>query len=277
MPDRSVHFQAVIRWVRKETRDTSTYALRIADSAIRKSYTFKPGQFNMLYLPGYGEAAISISSGSADHDLLHTVRVAGDVTTALSILREGDSIGMRGPFGRGWPMEETRSRDLMVIAGGAGIAPLRPVIRHVYKNKRSCPGSDVILYGAKTPKDVIYRNEFPRYRGVFQVLLTVDRADPEEYWKWERGLVTHLLDKASFDPLSTVVFVCGPEIMMQAAIRELMLRGVPAEKIFLSMERNMNCGMGICGHCFFGPKFVCRDGPVFAFTEVEEFMGIKEI
>lgn len=277
MYDRSVPFEAVIKWIKKETRDTATYALKIRSSEIQKAYSFKPGQFNMLYFPGIGESAVSISSGTSDHDLLHTMRVAGDVTTAISKLGVGDVIGLRGPFGTGWPMEEAEDRDLMIIAGGVGIAPLRSVIRHVYMSRKSCPGRDVILYGVKTPKDMIYRDEFPRYRDVFQVFLTVDKADPEEYWRGEVGLVTRLMDKAAFNPLGTTVFICGPEIMMQVTIRELLLRGVPGEKIFLSMERNMNCGMGICGHCFFGPKFVCRDGAVFKYTDIEEFMGIKEV
>lgn len=277
MYDRTVPFEAVIRWVKKETRDTATYALRIRSGEIQKAYRFMPGQFNMLCFPGIGESAISISSGTSDHDLLHTMRVAGDVTTAISKLGVGDVIGLRGPFGKGWPMEEAENRDLMIIAGGVGIAPLRSVIRHIYTSRKACPGRDIILYGVKTPKDIIFRDEFPRYRDVFQVMLTVDKADPEEYWKGEVGLVTKLLDKVTFNPLGTTVFMCGPEIMMQVTIRELLSRGVPGEKIFLTMERNMNCGMGICGHCFFGPKFLCKDGPVFKYTDIEEFMGIKEV
>jgi NAD(P)H-flavin reductase len=274
--DRLLPFAATIKWIRKETRDTWTYALKINDREIERVYRFLPGQFNMLYVPGIGESAISISSGTSDRDVLHTLRVAGDVTTAISKMSEGDVIGVRGPFGRGWPMEETENRNVMIIAGGVGIAPLRSVIRSLSAERRSCPGKDIILYGAKTPKDVIYRDEFPRYREIFQVFLTVDKADPEEYWKGEVGLVTRLLAKASFDPLETTVFICGPEVMMQSTIKDLLLRGVPGEKIFLSMERNMNCGMGICGHCFFGPKFVCKDGAVFRYTEVEEFLGVRE-
>lgn len=277
MYDRSVPFEAVIKWIKKETRDTATYALKIRNSEIQRAYSYKPGQFNMLYFPGIGESAISISSGTTEPHLLHTMRVAGNVTTAISKLGVGDVIGIRGPFGKGWPMEEAENRDLMIIAGGVGIAPLRSVIRHIYTSRKSCPGQDTILYGVKTPKDIIYRDEFPRYRDVFQVLLTVDKADPEEYWKGEVGFVTGLLDKVTFNPLGTTVFLCGPEIMMQVTIRELLLRGVPGEKIFLSMERNMNCGMGICGHCLFGPKFICKDGAVFKYTDIEEFMGIKEV
>jgi len=274
--DRSLPFAATIKWRKKETRDTWTYALRINDREIERVYRFLPGQFNMLYVPGIGESAISISSGTSDRDVLHTLRVAGDVTTAISKMGEGDVIGVRGPFGRGWPMEETENRNVMIIAGGVGIAPLRSVIRSLFAERRSCLGKDIILYGAKTPKDIVYRDELPRYRDIFQVFLTVDKADPEEYWKGEVGLVTRLLAKASFDPLGTIVFLCGPEVMMQSTARDLLLRGVPGEKIFLSMERNMNCGMGICGHCFFGPKFVCKDGAVFRYTEVEDFLGVRE-
>jgi NAD(P)H-flavin reductase len=279
--DKSIPFEATIKWIKKETRDSSTYALRINSRDIQREYRFLPGQFNMLYLPGIGEAPISISSSPVDHDLLHTVRVAGDVTTALSRLRAGDVIGMRGPFGRGWPLEETEDLDLLIVAGGLGIASLRSVTRHILKTsaskKRGAHPRRMLLYGAKTPKDVIFRDEFPLYRDIFEVFLTVDRADPEEYWRGETGLVTKLFDRISLDPLCTLVFVCGPEIMMQTSVRELILRKVPGERIYISMERNMNCGIGLCGHCFFGPKFVCKDGPVFRYSEIDGLMGIKEL
>lgn len=287
--DKSIPFEAKIKWIKKETRDTATYALRIRSREIEKAYSFAPGQFNLLYVPGIGEAAISISSAPSDHDLTHTIRVAGDVTTAISRMEAGDVIGIRGPFGKGWPIEEVEDRDLMIVAGGVGIAPLRPLIRHLFrdraeqKHRKGVHGGKVssptrlILYGSKTPKDIIFRDEFPRYRDIFDIFLTVDKADPEEYWRGDIGLVTGMLNKAPFNPLNTVVFMCGPEVMMQALIKDLLMRGVPGEKIFLSMERNMNCGMGVCGHCFFGPKFVCRDGPVFRFTDIEGFLGMKEL
>lgn len=281
MYDKSMPFEATVKWIKKETRDSSTYALRINDKEIQRAYRFLPGQFNMLYIPGFGEAPISISSSPAEHDLMHTVRIAGDVTTALSRLKAGDVIGMRGPFGRGWPLEETEDLDLLIVAGGLGIASLRSVARHILKTssskKRGAHPRRMLLYGAKTPKDIIFRDEFPLYRDFFEVFLTVDRADPEEYWRGETGLVTKLFDRISFDPRCTLVFVCGPEIMMQTSVRELILREVPGERIFISMERNMNCGIGLCGHCFFGPKFVCKDGPVFRYSEIDGLMGIKEL
>lgn len=278
MKEQLLPFEVTIKWIKKETRDTSTYAFSIKDKEIRRSYRFRPGQFNMIYIPGIGEAPISISSSPDDHDLTHTIRIAGDVTTAIGRLNHGESLYIRGPFGKGWPVEEAEERDVMIVAGGLGIAPLRSVIRELAKKGKGLRGKKgYILYGAKSPKDVIFRDEFPRYRESFDIYLTVDKADPEEYWRGERGFVTNLIGRISFDPLNTVVFTCGPEAMMQAVIKELILKGVPGEKIFLSMERNMNCGMGVCGHCMFGPRFVCKDGPVFRFTDVEEFLGIKEI
>lgn len=279
MLDKSVPFEALIKWIKKETRDTSTYALKISDSEIQKAFSYKPGQFSMLSVGGIGEAPISISSAPSDHDMTYTIRVAGDVTTAISRLSAGDAIGIRGPFGKGWPLDEIYDSELLLIAGGLGIAPLRPVIREVLKKhkKNFTKRRPVIIYGSKTPKDIVFRNEFPAYRELFDVSMIVNFADPEEYWKGQIGIVTDSLKKISFNPLNAIAFICGPEVMMQAAAKELVIAGVPGEKIFVSLERNMNCGIGICGHCMFGPKFVCKDGPVFRLTEIEDLFGVKEI
>ncbi len=265
-----MYYTSTIKWVKKETRDTYTYSLEV-----KGKYSFKPGQFNMLYVPGIGEAPISLSSSPSEDELLHTIRIAGDVTTAISNLNTGDTMLFRGPFGNGWPMEELKDRTLMVMAGGLGVAPLRPVIREVVRNKMHLSRRPFLLYGSKTPKDIIFRDEFTRFRDVFDVFLSVDRADPEMIWRGSVGLVTGLLERITFEPLNTVVFVCGPEIMMEKTIQDILSRGVPEEKIYLSMERNMNCGTGLCGHCMFGPKFVCRDGPVFRYSEVTDFIGRK--
>ncbi len=275
MKNRLLPFEVSIRWIKKETRDTYTYGLKILNREIEKEYTFKPGQFNMLYIPGFGESPISISSSPNDAELTHTIRIAGDVTTRISKLKEGNLICIRGPFGNGWPIEEVEDRDLIIIAGGLGIAPLRSVVRYIIK--KAFRNHVTLLYGAKTPKDIIFRDEFPRYRQKINVLLTVDRADPEEHWQGHTGMVTDLFRYFSFNPLNTISFICGPEIMMQNVIKELLIRGVPPEKIFISMERNMNCGVGICGHCMFGPRFVCKDGPVFRYSDIEELFGIKEL
>lgn len=279
MSDKSIPFQAEIKWIKKESRDTSTYAFKILDKEIQKRFKYAPGQFNMLSVAGIGEAPISFSSAPSEHDLTHTIRVAGDVTTAISKLNVGDIIGVRGPFGKGWPISELYDRELLIIAGGLGIAPLRSVIRELLNKHRKdfLKKPPVIIYGSKTPKDILFRNEFPRYKNLFDVILVVNFADPEEYWKGETGIVTDALRKITFNPLNTVVFMCGPELMMQSTVKELLISGVAGEKIFLSMERNMNCGMGICGHCLFGPKFICKDGPVFKYSDIEDFLGIKEI
>lgn len=279
MSDKLIPFQAEIKWIKKESRDTSTYAFKILDKEIQKRFKYAPGQFNMLSVAGIGEAPISFSSAPSDHDLTHTIRVAGDVTTAISKLNDGDFIGIRGPFGKGWPLSELYDRELLIIAGGLGIAPLRSVIREILNKHRKdfLKKPPVIIYGSKTPKDILFRNEFPRYKDLFDTMLVVNFADPEEYWKGETGIVTDALRKITFNPLNTVVFMCGPELMMQSTIKELLISGVAGEKIFLSMERNMNCGMGICGHCLFGPKFICKDGPVFKYSDIEDFLGIKEI
>ncbi len=269
-------FEAVIKRIKKETRDTFTLTLRVKDRAIRKEYGFTPGQFNMLYVPGIGEAAISICSATWREDIRHTIRVAGDVTTAISNLKGGDVIGVRGPFGRGWPMEMLKGNDLMIMAGGLGIAPFRSLLRQILREKEE-GARYFLLYGAKTPKDIIYRNEFPRYGEVFEVLLTVDKADPEEYWKGDMGVVTNLLKKINIIPEKTIAFICGPEIMMQSSIKELINMGLSEDSIYISMERHMNCGMGVCGHCMFGPKFICKDGPVFSYTDIIEFLGEREI
>jgi NAD(P)H-flavin reductase len=164
--DKTVPFGAKIRWIKKETRDTTTYALKISNRGIQKAYSFSPGQFNMLSVPGIGESAISISSCPSDQDLMHTIRVAGDVTTAIERVNVGDVLGVRGPFGNGWPIEETVGRDLMIIAGGLGIAPLRSIIRHILKShaggSRLRAKAPLLLYGAKSPKDVIFRDELAR-------------------------------------------------------------------------------------------------------------------
>lgn len=263
---------ATIRWIKRETRDTATYAL-----SVKGRFYFTPGQFNMLYVPGIGEAPISISSSPEEHELLHTVRIAGDVTTAISRLNVGDTVLFRGPFGLGWPMDELKDRPLMIIAGGLGIAPIRSVIRGIVMSRMGFSRRPILLYGSKTPKDIIFRDEIPRFRDAFDVLLSVDRADPEMVWREHTGLVTDLIEMVYFEPLNSVVFVCGPEVMMKNTIMRLLSRGVPAEKIYLSMERNMNCGMGVCGHCLFGPKFVCKDGPVFRYSKVMDLLEEGEI
>ncbi|MCS6903682.1 MAG: FAD/NAD(P)-binding protein, partial [Candidatus Bipolaricaulota bacterium] len=239
---------------------------------------FAPGQFNMLYLFGVGEVPISISGDPAQPEVLvHTVRAVGAVTKAICALKRGEVVGVRGPFGSGWPLTEAVEHDVVIVAGGVGLAPLRPAIYHLL-NHRSEYGRIALLYGARTPQDMLYKKELAEWRGRFdiQVEVTVDAAKPDE-WRGNVGVVTTLIPKASFDPFHTTALVCGPEVMMRFTMLELQKRELRDEQIYISMERNMKCAIGFCGHCQYGPNFVCKDGPVFRFDRVKELFGKREV
>jgi NAD(P)H-flavin reductase len=261
----------VDRW--EETHDTFSLRLQPPDGA----FDFAPGQFNMLYVFGTGEVAISISGQPYERDLLtHTVRGVGSVTYALRRLGPGDVIGLRGPFGNAWPVDRAEGHDVVVVAGGIGLAPLRPAIYHLLAN-RDRYGRVVLVYGARSPGDLLYTAELQEWRGRFDmdVLVTVDNADRE--WRGSVGVVTKLIGRAPFDPHNAMAFVCGPEIMMRFTARELVTRGVGESMVYLSTERNMKCAVGVCGHCQYGSKFVCRDGPIFRYDEMGELLEIREV
>ena len=261
--------EAAIVDLRRETRDTKTYTLAFRDPEVRRRYTFRSGQFNMLSLFGIGEAPLTLSSDPGLADAFqHTVRAVGDVTWALDRLQVGDVVGVRGPFGNPWPMEEAVGRDLLVVAGGTGFASLRPVLEEAFR-ERDRFGSITVLYGAKTPGDLLYTADFDRWSAQpsTRLLLTVDRPAGEA-WDGHVGVVPTLFDTAALAPDRTVALVCGPEVMMSFVIVDLLKRGVAPERVFLSLERRMRCGVAQCGHCFFGPKFVCQDGPVFRYPQL---------
>jgi len=242
----------------------------------RERFAFAPGQFNMLYLFGIGEVAISISGDPAQSDrLVHTIRGVGSVTNPILAVRTGDSLGVRGPFGIGWPLAEAHDRDVVIVAGGLGLAPLRPAILHVLAHRDRYRRA-VVLYGARTPNDILYRRELERIRGRLDVSLelTVDRADRD--WAGHVGVVPDLVRGADFDPQNAVAMICGPEVMMRFAVRALEERGVPREAMYVSMERNMKCALAFCGHCQLGPSFVCKDGPVFRFDRLAPWFYLKE-
>jgi len=251
---------------RRETPDTFTLLLDLGDG--RTPAEFMPGQFNMLYAFGVGEVPISVASSGREKQLMHTVRSVGRVTSLLAALESGSSIGLRGPFGKGWPLSEAKGRQLLVIAGGLGLPPLRPVIAEAIAEPDRFDGMKVI-YGARTPADLIYTYEYPRWREAdgCDLLLTVDRGGGD--WKGNVGVVTTLFPKAGIDPKSAVAFICGPELMLKFSILELTKMGIPEERIFVSLERNMSCATGTCGHCQLGPLFICRDGPVFSYPRVK--------
>jgi len=257
---------------REETHDTFTIALEPTEP-----FPFTPGQFNMLYAFGIGESAISISGNPAvPRRLVHTIRRVGNVTEALARLRPGDVVGVRGPFGMGWPLDGARGSDLLIVAGGIGLAPLRPAI-HWAISHRDSYGKVIVLIGARSPGDMIFVDEIHEWRGHFDldVEVTVDSADST--WRGPVGVVTQSLSAVQFDRADVTALVCGPEIMMRFTASELVRRGVPPSAIHVSMERNMKCGIGLCGHCQFGPHVVCRDGPVFRYDHVERLLSVKEV
>lgn len=239
-------------------------------------FRFQPGQFNMLYAFGVGEAAISLSGDVDDTATIrHTVRAVGSVTNALARLQPGAALGLRGPFGSAWPLEDARGSDVVIVAGGIGLPPLRPVIYHLLRHRQDY-GRLALLYGVRSPADILFGAELDhwRQRGDFQVLVTVEQAEPS--WRGSIGMVTQLFSQCEFDPPRTIGLMCGPEVMMRFVIRELASRGVTEPRIYLSLERNMQCAVGFCGHCQFGPEFVCMNGPVFRYDRIKAFFQVRE-
>lgn len=264
--------------VAKVTRDLSdTFTLELRPHEGRRPFPFAPGQFNMLYLFGVGEVPISISGDPGQPEtLVHTVRALGSVTRAMAGLKKGALIGVRGPFGSCWPTTEAEGKDIIIVAGGVGLAPLRPAVLHILANRGSY-GRFTVLYGARTPKDILFRSDLRRWSSRLDtaVDVTVDRASGD--WHGHVGVVTKLAAHAPFDPDNVIALVCGPEIMIRYAIQALRERGVVPRSIYVSMERNMKCAVGFCGHCQYGGLFVCRDGPVFRFDRVESMLNIREL
>lgn len=266
---------ATIQGVKPEAYGISTFSMSFVDPVERAAYRFQPGQFNMLYLPGYGEVAISLSSDPATPEMLgHTVRYAASVTRAIGRLKPGDTLGVRGPYGSHWPLNSKAGTNLVIVTGGIGLAPLRPVVLSVL-HRRDYYGRVILLYGARTPADLLYTSEFDRWReGGIDVHVTVDVGD--ENWKGLVGVVPQLFYRIRVDHKNTVVMTCGPEIMMRFVIYEALARRIPKEAIYLSMERNMKCAVGFCGHCQFGPTFICKQGPVLNYAAIEPFFGKED-
>ncbi len=263
-----------VQRVRRETGDVSTLWLEPVEDG---TANFAPGQFNMLYAFGVGEVPISISGEfPGPGGLAHTIRGVGPVSIALRRSRRGDVVGVRGPFGRGWPIEEASGRDVVIVAGGIGLAPLRPVVQQLLA-QRELYGRIVLLYGGRTPYDLLYQRELRRWRSRFdlEVAITVDAAGVG--WRGYVGVVTNLIPRSLFDPSETTAFVCGPEVMMRFTVAELQARGVSPESIYISMERNMKCAVAFCGHCQYGPTFICKDGPVFRYDQLASLLRIREV
>jgi NAD(P)H-flavin reductase len=264
-----------IRRVRRETRETFTLALE--PEAGGEIMEFAPGQFNMLYLFGVGEVPISISGDPAQRArLTHTIRAVGTVTRAMQRLKRGAVLGVRGPFGSHWPIAEAAGHDVLLIAGGLGLVPLLPVWHHLLAH-RARYGRIVLLYGARAPRDVLFPRQLERWqrRADADVELTVDATATA--WRGHVGVVTTLVAKARFDPARTVAMVCGPEVMMRYVTVELRKRGVASERLFLSLERNLKCAIGFCGHCQYGPHFICKDGPVLRYDRIAHFFKLRGV
>ena len=257
--------------VNRLTEDTASFTVLPDDGS---EVVFEPGQFNMIYAFGIGEIPISISGGGSDN-YHHTVRDIGLTSKALVNLKPGRKVGIRGPFGSAWPLKVCEGGDVIVVAGGIGLAPLRPVIQHLEDhgeefNKR------ILLIGARSPEHLIFHEDIERWKKTgIEVHISVDAATPT--WKGTVGVVTKLFSKIDFDADNTKVIMCGPEIMMRFCASKFESRGLPQNDIYISMERNMKCAVGLCGHCQFGADFICKDGPVFNYERVEKLMTIEEI
>ncbi|MFP3986683.1 FAD/NAD(P)-binding protein [Streptomyces sp. E11-3] len=255
---------------RRETSDTVTLRL---DPVAEALPGFVPGQFAMVYAFGRGEIPVSVSSIGTTGVLAHTIRRVGAVSDGLYEARVGDVLGVRGPYGTGWELEKALGQDVLVVAGGIGLAPLRPLITDAIADAQAY-GRINVLVGARTPDDLVCRAETRLWPTTYTEV-TVDR--PDAHWTGEVGLVTRLLDRARFAPDSTTAFVCGPEPMIRATARDLAHRGVPRERIRVSLERNMRCATGHCGHCQLGPLLLCRDGPVVGWDQAEHLLSVKEL
>jgi len=239
--------------------------------------SFQAGQFNMLYVFGVGEVPISISGDSGESgSMMHTVRAVGRVTQAMRTLREGDVIGVRGPFGTAWPLAAAFGRDLVLVAGGIGLAPLRPVICHAMRH-RDAFRRVFLLIGCRDPASELFRDDVIAWsrRPHIVVEVTVDRGGPA--WHGHVGVVPKLVQRSDFDPSDAVAFLCGPEAMMRFAVLALQKRGVSDDRIYVSMERNMQCAVGSCGHCQWGPYILCRNGPVLRFDQVATLFDVREL
>ena len=263
-----------LKRILKETHDTFTLELEPGSGSL---FRFTPGQFNMLYVFGLGECAISISGPPYEPErLCHTIRRVGAATRALTELKEGDRLDVRGPFGRSWPLVLAKGCDLVLVAGGIGLAPLRPALYQILHRRKEF-GKVYLLYGARKPEDLLFTKELEQWQtqSKVEIRTTVDHASSP--WKGHVGVVTTQISELHLRASNTLAFVCGPEIMMRFTIMALQQLGLDDRHIFLAMERNMKCGVGLCGHCQLGPLFLCKDGPVVRYDKVQPWFGFGDV
>ncbi len=272
--------EARIERITPEVDDVQTYHLRFTDAEVQANYRFTAGQFNMLYVPGVGEIAIGVSVdpkvAEAERTWDHTIRLAGQVTGALAKLSPGKTIGVRGPYGSIWPLTEHHGRDVLLIAGGTGLASLRAALYELLLH-RDRYRRVTLLYGSRTPESLLYETEYAQWERLgLNVITTVDQA--ASGWTGHVGVVSRLVDGLrTLDPNRTVIYCCGPEAMMYYAAGSAVARGLRHEQIWVSLERNMQCAVGLCGHCLLGPEFICRDGPVFRFDQIARYLNVESL
>lgn len=272
-------FAVTIRHIRMEAPCVSTIDLAF-DDANSQPFQYCPGQFNMLYVPGVGEAAISIAGETSRGHLQHTIRSAGTVTGTIARAGVGMSLGLRGPFGRAWPIKlitaSPSKPDLIVVAGGIGLAPLRSLLEYIVRHRDQF-GEVSLLLGTRTPSDRLYVDQYGRWESNgIGLEMTVDRATSD--WKGHFGVVTLLLERTRIRcPEATMIMTCGPEVMMRYVAKSATGRGIPEKNIWLTLERNMNCAIGLCGHCQLGPEFVCKDGPIFRYDAISRWLNVQEL
>jgi NAD(P)H-flavin reductase len=267
---------AVLKSVEPDTPGVATFRLEFQDRERQERYRLQPGQFNMIYVAGVGEVPISVSSTSDEGPGIgHTIRFVGRVTNVIGKLQPGAVLGLRGPYGRGWPIEQAVGRDVLLVAGGLGLAPLRLVVRALLADRHRF-GRLTLLYGARQPADLLYTAEYPEWqRQGMEVMITVDRAN--QAWHGRVGVVPQLFGRLRVDPERTIVLTCGPEILMRYTVDEALHRRVSDRDIFYSIERNMQCAVGLCGHCQLGPAFICKNGPVFSHRDIAPFFGQEQL
>jgi NAD(P)H-flavin reductase len=277
MHNNQTPYEAVVVSRTQESPSIFSLGLQFTDQELNRQYSFQPGQFNMLYAFGIGEVPISIVSDPQSSDeLTHTIRTVGRVTRVLEQLKPGDRLGIRGPFGRGWPMQSLQNRDILVVTGGLGCAPSVSIINYIML-RRSQFGRLAIIQGVKHSEDLIWREHYQQWmqQEDTQVLLAADVAG--HGWPWHVGLVTELLPQVELDIRQAATMLCGPEMMMHATAKQLLESDAVADQIWLSMERNMQCAIGLCGHCQYGPDFICKDGPVFSYADIQDRLSRRGI
>ena len=268
-------FEAEVVEKIEETPTVFTLRLRFTDANVQEQYSFQPGQFNMVYLFGAGEIAISVvSDPKSDEYYEHTIRTVGQVSNAMAKLKRGDKLGVRGPYGRAWPLEEAKGKDVVLVTGGLGCAPVVSVINYIM-HRREQYEKLFILQGIKRSDDHVFKEKYALWQKQknTEVFIAANQADPS--WPFYTGNITDYIAKLNIEPSNTVSMMCGPEGMMKVSVDGLLQKGVSDEDLYLSIERNMHCAVGHCGHCQYGGLFVCKDGPVFPYNEIKALFEVK--